>query len=179
MATGARVALASGQAADTAGARRSAVRVELSDAAACGLAQDLVGGCKNVFGDDTQAAVAVIDQPVSGAAAELRYPVCEQHNKWLLRLQRQDLIGPAHIMPRFARGGGWYRPVLAWEFRLRYAPTLAAIARQDRIAGMRMHDAFRSADDAVNGREAHLHLAFQFARLHVPRVVAHFSREAV
>ena len=52
------------------------------------LARYLIGGGKDVPGDDAEAAVAVVHEPIPGMAAERRDSIGEVDVKGFLKLQR-------------------------------------------------------------------------------------------
>src|SRR5450432_314243 len=107
------------------------------------LSQDFVGSREDVSGDDAETAVAIVNQPIVGMAAEGGDPVCKQHVERLLQLQRKNVVRQTHVTSGLARGGGRYGPVFVRKFRMRHPPMMTAVARQDRVPRMRVNRALR------------------------------------
>src|ERR1700759_3730729 len=108
---------------------------------------DLVGCCKNVVGDDSEAAVAVIHEPVAGLSAELGHLIGQKHLEGMLQLNREYVVRQTHVASRPARDRGRHRPVFVAEFAMGNTPLVAAVARQDRISRMSVNRSFRGAND--------------------------------
>src|ERR1700733_1923332 len=97
-------------------------------------AEDFVGGGEYGRRHDTQAAVAIIDQPVTGFTGQPRLAIGQQHLVWSGHLQREDTSAQAQIRAGLAGPCRWHRPVLVGKVGPRDAPALSGDTSDDRIA---------------------------------------------
>src|ERR1700719_2391113 len=143
------------------------------------LPQDFISSRKDVLGDDAEAAVAVVHQPIARMASEGGYAVRELYLERFVQLQRQNMVRQAHVMPGLA-GDGWrYGPGFVRKFCVRHPPVMTAVACQDRIPRVRLNRALGRSHGAGSVREANLYLALEFSRLDTLWMAGNLGRESV
>src|ERR1700689_1456694 len=140
--------------------------------------ENFVGGGKYGRRHHAETAIAIINQPVTGFAAQPGLAVGQQYLEWRGHLQRKDAVRQAQVGSGFPGAGGGHWPVLVAKMHARYPPALARNAGQDRIAGLGVHQPLGRLHGAAFGSELYLHLALELARSDMARVSAERAGEA-